>query len=97
MANFLDTFLKRSTKSSAHTAKERLRLVLIHDRTDLSPAILEAMKDEIIAVISRHVAINPAEVEINLSQDEHQSRLVANIPLLSGGARRAPERRRKGK
>ena len=42
-------------KNSAESAKERLQLVLIHDRTDLTPAELDSLKDDLIAVISRHV------------------------------------------
>ena len=42
---------------SAKNAKERLQLVLIHDRTDLSPAALEALKDDLIAAISKHIGV----------------------------------------
>jgi cell division topological specificity factor len=81
MSSFLDRLLGHSP-ASAQTAKERLQFVLIHDRTDISPAVMEAMKDEIITVISRHVNIDRAAVEINLTQDQRENRLVANIPLL---------------
>lgn len=52
--------------------------------------MLDTLKDEIIAVISKHVEIDADGVEINLSQGQRQNRLVANIPLLatSGGRRR---------
>ncbi len=66
---------------SAQQAKERLRLVLIHDRTDLTPAQLNDLKDELIAVISRYIAIDPKAVEIQLSQNGREQYLVANIPL----------------
>ena len=81
MSNFVDRLLGRSP-ASAQTAKERLQFVLIHDRTDISPAVMEAMKDEIIAVISKHVNIDRNAVEINLTQADRENRLVANIPLL---------------
>ena len=51
------------TVSSAQSAKERLQLVLIHDRTDVTPATIELIKDEIIAVIQKHVAIDAGQVE----------------------------------
>lgn len=91
MANFFDRLIGRPG-TSAQTAKERLTLVLVHDRTDISPAVIDVIKDEIIQVISRHVDINRDEVEIQLSQDQRENRLVANIPLLSapGGRRRKP-------
>lgn len=91
MSNWLNRLFGRDNLSSAQSAKERLQLVLIHDRTDLSPALVETLKDEIIAVISKHVEIDPGGVEINLSQTQRENRLVANIPLLAapGGRRRS--------
>jgi cell division topological specificity factor len=92
MSNFFDRLLGRGAQpASAQTAKERLQLVLIHDRTDVPPAVLDILKDEIISAISKHVDIDQAGVEINLAQTQRESRLVANIPLLdapSGGRRR---------
>jgi cell division topological specificity factor len=75
-------------KKSASSAKERLQLVLIHDRTDLNPAELEALKDDLIQTISRHVEIDPSGVMINVAQDGRSQRLVADIPLRSAGRRR---------
>lgn len=76
-------------KKSANSAKERLQLVLIHDRTDLSPAQLESLKDDLIATISRHIDIDPTSVRINMAQDGREQRLVADIPLKSATRRRA--------
>ena len=76
-------------KKSANSAKERLQLVLIHDRTDLTPAQLESLKDDLIATISRYIEIDPAAVTINVAQDGRQQRLVADIPLKSAIRRRA--------
>lgn len=68
-------------RKSAFNAKERLQLVLIHDRIDLNPAELEALKDDLISTISRHVDIEPSGVLINVAQDGRSRRLVADIPL----------------
>ncbi len=78
-----------SHKRSADSAKERLQLVLIHDRTDLTPAELNALKDELLEVISRHVDIDPAAVQIQLTHDGRTQRLVADVPLRSVTRRRA--------
>ncbi len=78
----------RRESPSGAVAKERLRLVLAHDRTSISPALLETLKDEIIAVISRHVAIDVGEVQVTFSQNARESRLVADIPLLTRRGRR---------
>lgn len=76
-------------KRSAESAKERLQLVLIHDRTDMSPAELTSLKDELIQVISRHVEIDADAVQIDLEHDGRSQRLVADIPLRSMTRRRA--------
>jgi cell division topological specificity factor len=87
MSSFLDRLLKRDTKSASQ-AKERLALVLIHDRTDLTPAALEALKDELIAVISRHIEIDPDAVRIDMAQEGREQRLIADIPLKTARRRR---------
>jgi len=88
MNRFLDRLLGRNQKS-AQLAKERMKLVLIHDRTDLSPTELEQLKDELIDVISRHVEIEPQAVRIEMAQDGRQQRLIADIPLRAVHKRRA--------
>lgn len=87
MSSFLDRILNREPKS-AQQAKERLKLVLIHDRIDITPGSLETLKDELIAVISRHIEIDPDAVKIEMSQEGREQRLIADIPL-------RPARRRK--
>ncbi len=77
-------------QKSARQAKERMKLVLIHDRTDLTPGALETLKDELIAVISRHVEIEPGAVRIEMTQEGREQRLIADIPL------RTVQRRRLG-
>ncbi len=88
MSTFLDRLLGRERKS-ANQAKERLKLVLIHDRTDLTPGAMESMKDELIQVISRYVTIDPAAVRIEMSQEGREQRLIADIPLRPATRRRS--------
>ena len=66
---------------SADNAKERLQLVLIHDRTDMTPAELDALRDDLIATISRHVSIDSQGVQIDVEHDGRSQRLIADIPL----------------
>ena len=75
-------------KQSAENAKERLQLVLIHDRTDLTSAELNELKDELLQVISRHVDIDRDAVQIDFEHDGRAQRLVADIPLRSVTRRR---------
>ncbi len=76
-------------KQSAESAKERLQLVLIHDRTDLTSVELNVLKDELLQVISRHVDIDRDAVQIEVEHDGRAQRLVADIPLRSVTRRRA--------
>jgi cell division topological specificity factor len=80
MANFLQKILSREP-SSADRAKDRLRLVLINDRTDLSAAGLESLKDDLLEVLSRYIKIDPGSVKIDITQDGRQQRLIADIPI----------------
>lgn len=84
------TFLNRirGRQGSGNVAKERLQLVLIHDRAGLSPARLEALKDEMIAVISRHIEIDQRAVNVSLTNERNRQRLVADIPLSPQSSRR---------
>lgn len=87
MGGFFDRFTGR--KRSAKRAKERLQLVLIHDRTDMTQVEFEALRDDILAVISRHVDIDPNAVRIDVEHEGREQRLVADIPLRSVARRRS--------
>ncbi len=87
MSRFFDRLLGRDQKS-ARQAKERMNLVLIHDLTDQTQSTMEALKDELIAVISRHVEIEPEAVRIEMAQDGREQRLIADIPLRTVRRRR---------
>jgi cell division topological specificity factor len=82
-------FRKNKSPSSRDVAKERLQLVLVHDRTQISPALMETLKDEIIAVISKHVPIDREAVDISFTQNRRESRLQADIPLRPMSRQRA--------
>lgn len=79
----------RGKQKSASTAKERLQLVLIHDRTDLSPSVMEDMRDEIIEVISRHINVDRDSVKIKVQQDGREQFLLAEIPIMKANRRRS--------
>jgi len=87
MGNFFDRISGR--KRSAKSAKERLQLVLIHDRTDMTQSELEALRDDILSVISRHVDIDPDAVQIGVEREGREQRLVADIPIRSVTRRRS--------
>lgn len=80
MAGWLEWLTGQKPKS-ASSAKERLKLVLINDRTDLTSEELETMKNELLEVISRHIEIDPSAVSITMAQEGREQRLLADIPL----------------
>lgn len=81
---FADFFKK---KSSGNVAKERLKLVLVSDRANCSPEIMEQMKNDIINVLSKYVEIDLEGLDIKIQQTEMEGvegsvpALFANIPI----------------
>ena len=71
----------RDDTSSKDMAVERLRLVLVHDRAGVSPGLMEALKEDLIQVISKYMDIDEEAIEVNLNSGELSSSLVANIPV----------------
>jgi cell division topological specificity factor len=73
--------------SGRSAAYNRLRLVLMHDRTQLEPHTLEAMRDDLVEVISKYIEVDRSAIELNLETDPetNQVALMANIPV--AGAR----------
>lgn len=73
--------LNRNQKTSKKIAKDRLKVVLIHDRANISPEVMQALKNDIIEVISHYMDINKNEMEISLENDDNSVALLANIPV----------------
>nr|MBC7244360.1 cell division topological specificity factor MinE [Chloroflexota bacterium] len=71
------------SKTSKAIAKERLRLVLIHDRSGIPPELLNVIKNEIITVISKHVRVDREGIQIRLSHAQGLTKLEADIPIVS--------------
>jgi cell division topological specificity factor len=82
-------------QASKTIAKERLRLVLVHDRAGIPPELLNVIKNEILTVISKHVKVERDGIEMNLSHSQGQTRLVADIPIVSYRSRPGSPRKRK--
>lgn len=69
-------------RASKSVAMERLRLVLVHDRAMVSPALLELLKGEMIEVISRYLDIDEESMQVHLSSHDQMAVLAASIPVL---------------
>ncbi|SDE73188.1 cell division topological specificity factor MinE [Sporomusa acidovorans] len=81
MFDLIQKLFGKEPQGSKNIAKERLRFVLVHDRVNVSPQYMEAIKDDMIKVISNYMDINETEMEINLTKSNTQVALVANIPV----------------
>jgi len=74
-------------KNSKEVAKERLKLVLIHDRANVSPQFLEMLKSEIIKVITNYMDVDESALDIQLTRtksddgENYVPALFANIPI----------------
>ncbi|SJZ92950.1 cell division topological specificity factor MinE [Selenihalanaerobacter shriftii] len=82
MLEKIKSFFGEGTDSK-DLAKERLKLVLIHDRINISPELLEDMEADLIEVISKYVEIEQENLNIDLDKDNESMALVANIPVKS--------------
>ena len=80
LRELVNTLLGRQP-ASATTAKQRLQLVLAHDRSDLNPELLEQMRREILEVVSRYVEIDLSEGDVTLETADRVTALVANLPI----------------
>jgi cell division topological specificity factor len=80
MDNFINRIFSKEP-SSADKAKDRLRLVLINDRTDLSALAMDSLKDDLLEVLSRYIQIDPKSMRIDITQEGRQQRLIADIPI----------------
>ena len=73
--------LLRRQPASASTARERLQLVLAHDRSDLSSELLDQMRKEILEVVAKYVEIDMDEGAVSLETEDRMTALVANLPI----------------
>ena len=91
IANFFKKLIKTETKEtpSKDTAKERLHLVLMQDRANVSADFLELMKQEIIEVIKKYIEVEESAIDVRLTNEVGEDgkqgapSLYANIPILN--------------
>lgn len=80
MLEFLRRIFSPEPRSS-ETAKERLRLVLLSDHLSLAPDVVEALKRDLLAVISRYLEIDPTQADVTFEQREREVAMLASIPI----------------
>ena len=88
MFEFIQRFFGKP--SSSATAKERLRLVLLSDHLSLAPDVVEALKHDLLEVISRYVDVDEQNCDVTFEQREKEVAMLANIPILGLRTRPTP-------
>ncbi len=80
----MDFLMKLFNKESGSkdVAKERLRLVLVHDRASVAPHVMQAIKEDIIRVISKYMEIDESRMEVDLANTNNAVALTASIPVM---------------
>ena len=73
---------KEAEESSKDTACNRLRVVLMQDRTNLTPELMERMRRELVELLSKYVEMDKDALELNLEQDGEQVALMLSIPVI---------------
>jgi cell division topological specificity factor len=81
MFEFLSRFFR--PQGSSTIAKDRLRLVLLSDHLQLAPDVVEALKSDLIGVISKYVEVDVESCEVTFEQQDHSVAMLANIPIVS--------------
>jgi cell division topological specificity factor len=82
MMGLLDYFRSKKQPSSASVARERLQILVAHDRSDRdAPSYLPQLQRDILKVLRKYVAVDPGAISINLEHDEHHEILELNIVL----------------
>ena len=76
----------RQTDKKEDNAKDiacnRLRVVLMQDRTNLTPELMEKMRQELIDLLSKYVEMDKEALELNFEQEGNQMALMLSIPVL---------------
>ena len=77
----LERLFPRGGDNSRQDVKRRLKLVLAHDRADLPPSVIEAMRKEILEVVSRYVELDDEATEISLENNQRATALITNLQI----------------
>ncbi len=78
----LDKIFNREGKNTSRTvARDRLKMVLAYDRTDVSPKMMAKMREELLEVVGRYFELEPDALEVQFDREGSSTALIANIPI----------------
>ena len=73
---------QEEVESAKDTACNRLRVVLMQDRTNLTPELMDRMRKEMVELLSKYVEMDKEALDLNLEQDGDQVALMLSIPVI---------------
>lgn len=82
MSGMFQRLFKRGKNTSAD-ARQRLKVLVVHDQVQISPTQLDEMKAEILAVISKYMDVDEDAVDFRLDRAERTVQLVSHVPVRS--------------
>ena len=75
---------RRPSISSKEEARQRLKLLLIHDQLELTPSDLDAMKGEILEVVKRYISVDEEAADLRVTRQSRNLTISSQIPVRSG-------------
>lgn len=83
LKDIIDRLLGRADKNPRGVARDRLKLVLMQDRSALPASVMEQIRSEILQVLSKYIDIDESALEVNVERADDAVALIANIPIRS--------------
>ncbi len=81
ITEILERLFSGQRSNSRGQVKQRLKFILAHDRAALTPKMLEDLRNEIMAVVSKYVELDEDGLDITLESDNRMTALIANLPI----------------